>query len=202
MVLTPEELALGQEMIKSKKARRDIMDSGWNRFMFDDKDSDLPEWFVKEEEYHMRRHPDVDPEVVEYYKNRNQDINVKTIKKVVEAKARKKRKLSKGLQKAKKKASALIENEDLGSREKSKEIKKMYQKAHASVKPKETQYVVAKKFNATGKRAKRPAGVKGPYKQVDPRMKKETQAKRKNASGKRIQKRRLKGKKTRPNEKR
>ena len=55
------------------------------------------------------------------------------------------------MQKAKKKASALIENEDLGSREKSKEIKKMYQKAHASVKPKETQYVVAKKFNAAGK---------------------------------------------------
>ena len=31
LVLTPEELALGQEMIKSKKARRDIIDSGWNR---------------------------------------------------------------------------------------------------------------------------------------------------------------------------
>merc|ERR1712147_377899 len=64
MVLTPEELALGQEMIKSKKTRRDIMDQGWNRFMFDDKDKDLPEWFVKEEEFHMRIHPDVDPEVV------------------------------------------------------------------------------------------------------------------------------------------
>ena len=31
MILTPEELALGQEMIRSKKARRDIMDAGWNR---------------------------------------------------------------------------------------------------------------------------------------------------------------------------
>merc|ERR1712062_239174 len=48
MILTPEELALGQEMIRSKKARRDIMDAGWNRFMFDDKDSDLPDWFVIE----------------------------------------------------------------------------------------------------------------------------------------------------------
>ena len=38
--------------------------------MFDDKDKDLPEWFVKEEEFHMRIHPDVDPEVVQFYKNR------------------------------------------------------------------------------------------------------------------------------------
>jgi len=198
MVLTPEELALGQEMIKSKKTRRDIMDQGWNRFMFDDKDKDLPEWFVKEEEFHMRIHPDVDPEVVQFYKNRQQDVNVKTIKKVVEAKARKKRLLSKRLNKAKKKASALIENEDLGSREKSNEIKKMYKKAYAAVKPKETQYVVAKKFTANA-RAKRPAGCKGPYKQVDPRMKKDKAEVRQNASTKRLQKRRLKGKKTRPN---
>ena len=42
----------------------------FSRFMFDDKDKDLPEWFVKEEEYHMRIHPDVDPEVVQFYKNR------------------------------------------------------------------------------------------------------------------------------------
>jgi len=198
MVLTPQELALGQEMIKSKKARRDIMDSGWNRFMFDDKDAELPDWFVKEEEIHMRRHPDVDPEIVDFYKNRQKDVNVKTIKKVVEAKARKKRLLTKKLNKAKKKASALMENEDLGNREKANEIKKMYKKAHASVKPKETKYVVAKKFSAA-KRAQRPSGHKGPYKQVDPRMKKDKAEKRKNATGKRIQKRKLKGKKTRPN---
>lgn len=197
LVLTPEELALGQEMIKSKKTRRDIMDAGWNRFMFDDKDANLPDWFVKEEEFHMRRHPDVDPEVVEYYKNRSRDVNVKTIKKVVEAKARKKRKLTKRMDKAKKKASTIMENEDIGTREKANEIKKLYKKAAASVKPKETTYVVAKKHNA-GKRPSRPSSVKGPYKQVDPRMKKDNQNKRTNATSKRLQKRRLKGKKTRP----
>ena len=195
LILTPEELALGQEMIKSKKARRDIMDSGWNRFMFDDKDANLPAWFVREEEYHMRRHPDVDPSVVEFYKDRQKDVNVKTIKKVVEAKARKKRKLTKRMDKAKKRASAIMENADLGTREKANEIKKLYKKAAAGVKKPETKYVVAKKFSASA-RAKRPAGVKGPYKQVDPRMKKDNQKKRSNATSKRIQKRRLKGKKT------
>ena len=110
-------------MIKSKKTRRDIIDSGWNRFMFNDKDSDLPDWFVKEEEHHMRLPPDVDPNVVEFYKNRQKDVNVKTIKKVVEAKARKKRLLTKRMEKAKKRASVILENADLGTREKANEIK-------------------------------------------------------------------------------
>ena len=44
--------------------------SSLHRFMFDDKDAELPDWFVKEEEIHMRRHPDVDPEIVDFYKNR------------------------------------------------------------------------------------------------------------------------------------
>lgn len=197
LILTPEELALGQEMIKSKKSRRDIMDSGWNRYMFDDKDQDLPDWFVKEEELHMRLHPDTDPEVVQFYKDRMKDVNVKTIKKVVEAKARKKRRLVKRMDKAKKRASVILENADLGTREKASEIKKLYKKAASGLKKKEVEYVVAKKHSAA-RRAKRPAGVKGPYKQVDPRMKKDTQGKRKNANAKRMQKRKLKGKKTRP----
>ena len=44
------------------------------------------------------------------------------------------------------------------------EIKKMYSKA-ASTKKEEVKYVVAKRQNA-GKRATRPAGLKGHYKQV------------------------------------
>ena len=157
---------------------------------------DLPDWFVQEDEYHMRKMPEVDPQAVEYYRNKQKDVNVKTIKKVVEAKARKKRRLSKKMDKAKKRAASILENEDLGSREKAKEIERLYKKAK-STKKKEVSYVVAKKF-AAAKRAKRPMGLKGHYKQVDPRMKKDTGAKRGNATSKRIQKRKLKGKKTKP----
>ena len=195
--LTPEELALGQEMIHSKKRKRDLLDSGWNRYMFNEKDEDLPDWFVAEERVHMRPHLDLDRKTVENYRQRQKDLNVKSIKKVVEAKARKKKRMTKKLDKAKKKAASLLENPDLGAREKAKEINRLYKKAKADTK-KDVKYVVAKKATTSGKRAKRPAGVKGLYKQVDPRMKKDTMKKRGNATSKRIQKRRLKGKKTRP----
>merc|ERR1712218_354470 len=146
-ILSPEELALGEQLISTKKRRRELEDAAWNRYMFVDRDKDLPDWFVQEEEYHMRKMPEVDPQAVEYYRNKQKDVNVKTIKKVVEAKARKKRRLSKKMDKAKKRAASILENEDLGSREKAKEIERLYKKAK-STKKKEVSYVVAKKFAA------------------------------------------------------
>ena len=161
--LSPEELALGEKLVRSKKARRDIMDDGWHRFMHDD--TNLPDWFVKEEELHMKKKPDVDPETVAKYRERAKELNVKTIKKVVEAKARRKRKVARKLDQAKKKSAAILESEDTGSREKAKEIKALYRKAHMAGKPKEVSYVVARKHKAE-KRSQRPSGIKGPYKQV------------------------------------
>ena len=113
-------------------AYRLLLSQGWlfiSRYMFNDPDENLPDWFVKEEQYHMRKVPQVDPQAVEYYKNKQNDIGVKTIKNVVEAKARKKRKIAKKMEKAKKKAATILENEDLGTREKAKEIQRMYKKA-------------------------------------------------------------------------
>ena len=165
--LSCEELALGEQLIQSKKAKRDIMDNGWNRFMFDD--DNLPDWFVKEEEIHMKMKPDIDPDLVEKYKEKGKEMNVKTIKKVVEAKARRKRRVAKKLDQARKKSAHILENSDIGSREKANEINKLYKKAQQAGKTKEVSYVVAKKHKAQ-KRAQRPSGVKGPYKQVNMNM--------------------------------
>ncbi|CAH0391130.1 unnamed protein product [Bemisia tabaci] len=170
--LTEEGLALGEMMIRSKKAKRDIMDAAWNRYAFNDEN--LPEWFVKDEKEHMRPRLPVSEDLVQKYRDRNNPVNARTIKKVVEAKARKKKQAAMHREKEMKKLEKVMDNPDMSEAEKARQLRQAYKKLKK--KKTEIKYVVAKRATAA-KRAKRPPGVKGPYKQVDPRMKKDTRAK-------------------------
>ena len=65
------------------------------------------------------------------YKERQKAANVKTIKKVVEAKARKKRKAMKKMENARKAAEGVLSQDDVTSKEKMAQVKRIYRKAGA-----------------------------------------------------------------------
>jgi AdoMet-dependent rRNA methyltransferase SPB1 len=119
----------------------------------------------------MKRAMPVGDELVENYRKNLQEFNTRSLKKVMEAKARKKRRSKKQLEKVKKKAETILENADHSGQEKIKMLKKLYKKTEK--KKEEITYVVAKKGHSTGKKVRRPAGVKGRFKVVDPRLKKD-----------------------------
>lgn len=170
--LTEEELAVGQMMITSRKAKRDLIDGAWNRYMFND--DNLPDWFVEDEKKSMKRNLPVPEEFVQKYRNNLTEFNTRSIKKVMEAKTRKKRRQKKQMEKLSKKAANILENDDQSGQEKVKLLKKLYKKTEP--KKKEVSYVVAKKTGIGGRKVSRPAGVKGRFKVVDPRMKKDLRA--------------------------
>ncbi|KRY78970.1 pre-rRNA processing protein FTSJ3 [Trichinella pseudospiralis] len=167
--LDPEGLALAQMWIHSTKTRRNLIDAGFNRFV--NNDSNLPDWFAEDEKKHYHPNLPITKEAVEEFKRRQREINARPIKKVAEAKARKRRKALKRMEKAKKKVEGILENDGLTEVEKRKELKRIYKQSKQAPK-KEVTYVVAKK-GLVGKRIRRPQGVTGRYKMVDPRMKKD-----------------------------
>ena len=175
--LDPEGLALGALLKKSKKSREDLIESGYNRWT--NNDDNLPDWFVQDEAKHCQKQLPVTKEMVREFKERLKEINARPIKKIAEAKARKKRRTLKRLEKIKKKVQGVVDTPDALDSEKMQQLKKLYQKAkQSSGRSKEVQYVVAKK--GIGKRVSRPAGVSGCFKVVDPRMKKDSKRNTKN----------------------
>jgi len=104
-------------------------------------------------------------------------LDARPIKKVAEAKARKKFKAAQKLEKAIKKADGLMGMTDLSEKEKAEQIDKLMKKGiSGKKKKKEVKLVVAKGANK-GVQG-RPKGVKGRYVMVDSRMKKELRAKK------------------------
>uniref|UniRef100_A0A8C9TUU7 pre-rRNA processing protein FTSJ3 n=1 Tax=Scleropages formosus TaxID=113540 RepID=A0A8C9TUU7_SCLFO len=169
-ILDPEGLAIGSQIATSKKKQRDLIDGSFNRQDSEDP-SEVPEWFLDDEKKHRRKPVPITREMVEEYKQRWREINARPIKRVAEAKARKKRRMLKKMEQAKKKAEAVVNTVDISEREKMAQLRSIYKKAGLGKEKRELTYVVAKK--GVGRKVRRPAGVKGVFRVVDGRMKKD-----------------------------
>lgn len=121
--LSKEEMALGSILIKSKKNRRDLFDDGWNRYLHEE-DEFIPSWFRKEEQMHYRKAVPVSNELSKEFNERMKEINSKPIKKVLEAKARKKKRALRRLEKARVKAENVTDDADMSTREKAQYIRR------------------------------------------------------------------------------
>lgn len=164
-----EILAYAKKMLL-KKSREEILDDGYNRFTFDDQG--LPDWFVDDEKRHCQPIKPVTKEEVEAMKARFNAVNTRPVKKVAEAKARKKRRVLKNLEGIKQKVSAIADQPDISAQSKKKMMERLYKKADVTNKPKK-ELIVAKKGMG-------PSGRKGKT-IVDRRMKKD---KRSHGAGK------------------
>ena len=93
-------------------------------FRYTNNDDDLPEWFAEDEKKHYRKELPVTKERIEFYKQRQKELNVRPIKKVIQAKMRKQKRQARRLEKAKKRAEGIVETADMEHGEKVREVKK------------------------------------------------------------------------------
>jgi AdoMet-dependent rRNA methyltransferase SPB1 len=154
-------------LVNRKTTIDKILNDGFNRHNFSSKD-DLPTWFLDDEGKHYKNNLPVTKEAMQVLRAKQRALDARPIKKVAEAKARKKFKAHQRLEKAKKKADGLMDAPDMSERARADQVQKVLGKATSKPKQKETRVVVARGANRGVKG--RPKGVKGRYKIVDPRM--------------------------------
>ncbi|KAL8706873.1 MAG: hypothetical protein Q9201_000142 [Fulgogasparrea decipioides] len=166
-------MTLAQQVATGVKRTQDLVDDSFNRYALRDRDG-LPEWFLDDEGKHDRPHQPIDAAAAAAIKEKLRALNVRPIKKVREAKERKKLKAAQRLEKLRKKSALLADEGGLSEKDKAQSIMKLMSKAAKRKPRKEVKLVVAKGGNRgiSG----RPRGVKGKYKIVDARLKKDTRA--------------------------
>ncbi|KAJ1936888.1 AdoMet-dependent rRNA methyltransferase spb1 [Kickxella alabastrina] len=171
----PEAMTMIRDLANRKTNKHDLIDKHFNRYTFNDT-RELPDWFVDDEQQHNKPLLPVSKEAVRMLREKIKALDARPIKKVAEAKARKKMRASKRIVGMQRKAEGVLTNDDMTEAEKARSIDRMIKRATKS-KPKEKVTVIVAR-NANRGLKGRPKGIKGKYKMVDPRMKKELRAKR------------------------
>lgn len=171
---TVQAMTLAHELALGQKTKHDLIDETYNRYSSRDREN-LPEWFVQDEKEHTKINKPITKEAAMAIKERLKALNARPIKKVAEAKARKRMRAVSKLERLKKKAGIINDNSEKSERDKADEISKLMKKLKkkANVKPKVTLVVAA---GSNKRLAGRPKGVRGKYKMVDGVLKNESRA--------------------------
>ena len=181
-IITAEAMTLAQQVASGEKSIYDLADEGFNKYTFRDVDG-LPEWFLDDEGKHSKPHRPISAAGAAAIKEKLRALNARPIKKVREAKDRKKFKVAQRLEKLKKKSALVAGDEAISEKDKASNIAKMMSKA-AKKKPKQKVSVVVARGGNRGISG-RPKGSKGKYKMVDARLKKDVRADKRLAKKKR-----------------
>lgn len=171
-IITAEAMTMAHQLATGKKTKADLLDDSFNRYSLRDVDG-LPDWFLDDENKHSKLQRPTTAAAAAAIKEKMRALNARPIKKVREAKARKKFKAAQRLEKLKKKSALLADEEGLTEKEKAQSIARLMSRA-AKKKPKQKVTVVVARGNSKGKG--RPSGTKGKYKMVDARLKKDVRA--------------------------
>ena len=170
-IVTAEAMTLAHQLVTKERTRADIIDDGFNKFAFQDK-ADAPEWFLDDEKNHNKPNLPITKAAAEALKEKMRAVNARPIKKILEAKGRKKQRALRVLSKINQKAENINDTEELSERQKAQTITRLLNRA-AKTKPKSKVRLIV----AGGKNKGRSEG-KGPYKMVDRLMKKQGRAER------------------------
>lgn len=176
-LITPEAVTIAQQLVNHQKTKTQLINDGFNRYSLNSKEG-LPAWFLDEEAKFYKPNLPITKEAVMALRAKQRALDARPIKKVAEAKARKKFKAAQQLDKAMKKAEGVNSTADMSEREKAQQIEKLMRRGlSAGKKAKKDIKVVVAKGAHKGLKG-RPKGVKGRYTMVDSRMKKEVRAKK------------------------
>lgn len=177
-IITAEAMTLAQQLASGERSKHDLIDASFTKHSFKDRDG-LPEWFLDDEARHDKPHRPITAAAAAALKEKQRALNARPIKKVREAKDRKKFHAAQRLEKLRKKSALLADEEGMTEKEKAQSIAKLMSRAAKKKPRKEVKVVVARGGNRgiSG----RPRGVKGKYKIVDARLKKDVRAEKRAA---------------------
>ena len=167
-------LALGTMMLRQSR-KKALVDASYNRFSWNDP-GDLPSWFSDDEMKHNKPQLPVPSALLDQIKNKFQVTGTKEIKKVAEARMRKRKRAMTQLKAAKRQAAVMVDNAEMSEKQKIKAIARAM-KGAKSAKPGKVYVVTSKqKSGSVGTSM----GGKGKLKFVDKRSKKDARATRAN----------------------